>query len=355
MLKTLVNKLLESGLYTKQQAEKTARRIVIDSSFKRNGVEQYAIGGLFNEDFLGRKKKYILSHQEDGVEVPLEGNKKNVVDLRDAQYSDPNYYDDAVNYPEMNNGEGDLVAHDLNGSEDLGLQSNAFLFQQQGLNFPLPDQSSTGIGISDRFTPSQSYDEPFYPTFDGKAPSSTLLPLGNPSAMPLKGLDGVPKTNNGTLIPMSQSDVNNYNNASYKDKVMTSAAMDALTGKNPFKDGSQTQKTISENKNNGTFDFLNVLNPYGFDLEQSLYMAGNYAGMNPTTRTGKAGKALGLVGSIGKSVIGGGRAVLSGYSNSVAKDRYMEWMRNRKQRENYEASRQTRNASADKSGGVTNT
>ena len=136
---------------------------------------------------------------------------------------------------------------------------------------------------------------------------------------------------------------------------MASASMDALTGKNPFEDGSQTQKTISENKNNVTFDFLNALNPYGFDLEQSLYMAGNYAGINPTTKTGKASKALGLAGSIGKSVIGGGRAVLSGYSNSVAKDRYMEWMRNRKQRENYETSRQTRNTSADNFGGVTNT
>lgn len=97
------------------------------------------------------------------------------------------------------------------------------------------------------------------------------------------------------------------------------------------------------------------INPYGMDLETELYTFGRALGMQPTTQRGKIGRGLTLVGSAGAALLGGTRSALSGYSNSIANNRYWQWMQERQRRANerYSPNSQTQNSQANMLGGIT--
>lgn len=100
------------------------------------------------------------------------------------------------------------------------------------------------------------------------------------------------------------------------------------------------------------FNQLGYLNPYGTDLETELYTLGRGIG-NATSGQGGTANTLGIIGSAGSALLGGARSSLSGYSNSIANNRYWQWMQNRRRQQRYSVNSQTQNTQADALGGIT--
>lgn len=100
------------------------------------------------------------------------------------------------------------------------------------------------------------------------------------------------------------------------------------------------------------FNQLGYLNPYGTDLETELYTLGRGIG-NATSGQGGTANTLGIIGSAGSALLGGARSALSGYSNTIANNRYWQWMQNRRRQQRYSVNSQTQNTQADALGGIT--
>lgn len=310
MLNTLVGKLMDSGFYTRPQAEKTARRIIIDSSLKEHKVKQYAIGGFVGLDPMQRaikRGKNVIPLNQTEEQFPQENNE---FPLREIE-------DDGM-FPAFN-----PLAY---------LSEN----QQQEGNTP--------------FYPTPTGEYPFDPT-NADLRSITITPK------PLQG--GISDMNidarNADIIPPTAEDINAYNNSTYDDRLRGAMTMDIIAGQNPF-DGNSFTSQVEKPKTDNTTDntpWWSGINPYGYDLETSLYMAGKFLGSSPTTSAGKAGKVLGAVGSLGKVALGGSRAFLSGMGMENARERYLAWERKKQQRQNDSAGRQTNNTRADHQGGIT--
>lgn len=100
--------------------------------------------------------------------------------------------------------------------------------------------------------------------------------------------------------------------------------------------------------------YASMFNPYGSDLETELYSLGRGIG-NAQNGQGGVGNTLGIIGAAGAALLGGTRSALSGYSNSIANNRYWQWMQNRRARQDnmYSPQAQTQNTQSTMLGGIT--